>query len=104
MGPESNKDYDDYEKTSNDHSAWNKTSKTLLASSCILKKEYDRALKQMRKQTSDIVPLGFELLAVIIILRGMAIECWFKSIYLKRGGKIVKNNKFFQPKNLEIII
>jgi hypothetical protein len=101
MGLVNNENYEDYEKTGNDHSAWDRTFKILMASSCILEKEYNKALKQMHKQTSGIVLLGFELLPVRLMLKGMATECWFKTIYLKQGKKLVENNRISQPKKFQ---
>lgn len=57
----------------------------------------DNHVKQIRKtlfQANKFNPISFHAIDPCFMLKGFAIECYFKAFWLIRGNKFIVNNKF----------
>lgn len=80
-----------YHKVGNSHIAWKLSAQDLLISSEFLFQQYKTI--DPSNVSDHIKPEG-RVLEVLKMLRGMALECLFKAIYLKNGGRLVKDGKY----------
>lgn len=73
--------------------AWHIVSKELLAASRVLKERAD-SFDSTSLKSGDPTPYETQLGAVELMLRGMAMECLLKALWLKSGNVLVQGGKY----------
>jgi hypothetical protein len=87
---------DQHEKIGNSYSSWNYCATRLLIAADILKEKLDSAVPTLSNlsQTDDSILQGVMVNAPQLMLRGFAIECLLKGLWVKRGNLIVVYGKY----------
>jgi hypothetical protein len=84
---------EEFNRNGNMPLAWEMTADNLLVSADILKAEREK-IELSEISAGSLIPPSFVTLSVELMLRGFAVECLFKGIWLARGNKIAENGKF----------
>ena len=82
-----------YNRTGNTPTAWIVAADSLQAAARILKGHRDR-FDPMQLSVGDNVPDEGKVLFPELMLKGFAVECLMKALWLKRGNKLVVNGKY----------
>jgi hypothetical protein len=82
-----------YHAVGNDHRAWILSAEDLLAASRLLRK-LRNAFDIESVGVGDDIPDEGRIHPVELMLRGFAVECLLKALWLKRGEKICVNGKY----------
>jgi len=82
-----------YETYGNNFRSWLISADNLLAASRVLKKQRDE-FDESQLKIGDSEPDEIKVLFPELMLRGFAIECLLKSIWLKNGGKLTANGEY----------
>jgi hypothetical protein len=80
-------------RAGNSSAAWQSVADDLLIASQVLK-ERAASLDLTSLVAGDPIPVEGRLGAVELMLKGMAIECLLKALWLKRGNMLIKNGKY----------
>ena len=84
-----------YDTVGNMHGAWGSHASCLLEAAKILKTAFDAAyLIADKAGPGEALPAALYVHPTEIMLRGFALECFFKALWLKRGNKLAKDGKF----------
>ena len=78
-----------HEDTGNNHIAWEIFANNLLVSSNVIKKQRDRG-----EVDENGIPYDIQILFPEIMLRGFAVECLLKALWVKRGEKLVSDGEY----------
>ncbi len=82
-----------YNRTGNTPTAWIVAADSLQAAARILKAHRDR-FDPMQLNVPDEDKVLFKVLFPGLMLKGFAVECLMKALWLKRGNKLVVNGKY----------
>lgn len=74
--------------------AWEGAAEDLLAAAQILKERHE-SFDRASLGPNDPMPPESGVKPVELMLRGMAVECMLKALWLKRGNVIVRDGKYF---------
>ena len=72
---------------------WRQCAEDLLISSCLLYNSYS-SVDLTSLPVGAHVPDQGKIFGIIKMLRAMALECLFKALWLKKGGKLAKDGKY----------
>lgn len=81
-----------YDKAGNDWNAWASSANYLLASARVLRAARDAADLAATKP-GDPLPDGEKVGACEFMLKGFALECLFKGLWVKRGNVLARDGK-----------
>src|SRR5437870_4009614 len=82
-------------ETANDPDAWETAADDLLNASGVLAREREAVLKRAPEEADAKSALAATMLRPAeLMLRGMALECLMKAVWLKRGGRFVEGVGF----------
>ncbi len=99
MLPES-RQIENYERTGNSFTSWYKRAEDLLIGADILKAQRDKAIVEYFKAKPDQeILLGLRILSPELMLRGYALECLLKGIWIKRGNSLIRNGRYCKIPN-----
>lgn len=86
---------DNYDYVGNDPMSWQITAGKLLAAVEVLKRArdnyYETTIHELKKD--DPIPSEGRILNSEIMLRGFAMECLLKGVYVKQGNKLAANGR-----------
>jgi hypothetical protein len=82
-----------FERAGNLATSWYAVAENLLLASNVLK-ERAASFDPFAVSTDDAVPREGRLGAVELMLRGMAVECLLKAVWLAKGNELVDGGKF----------
>ncbi|MDP3028211.1 MAG: hypothetical protein Q8O04_01675 [Deltaproteobacteria bacterium] len=82
-----------YHKVGNDHSAWMSSAEDLLAASRMLRK-LKNAFDIESVGVGDTIPDEGRIHPVELMLRGFAVECLLKALWVKQGGTICSDGEY----------
>jgi hypothetical protein len=82
-----------HERAGNLSSAWQLCARDLLFASDVLE-ERRRAAYEEAPIVGDLVPLEYGLHPAALMLKGMALECLLKGLWLIRGNSLVLDGKY----------
>ena len=87
-----------FDKTGNTSAAWISTADSLLTAARVLKTCRDR-FDPTRLKVGDTIPDECVVLFPELMLRGFAVECLLKALWLKLGNKLVGAGKYLGVKD-----
>lgn len=89
----------DYKSHGNDYIWWVDKAEEMLISSTILEKAYRSGLDELKNSESSVYPNECRILPIIIYLRALALELYFKATILKNGKELVSDERFIGKAN-----
>lgn len=84
---------DQFQKVGNDHNAWMLSAGDLFAASRLLRKVRN-SFDTESIGVGDAIPDEGRIHATELMLRGFAVECLLKALWVMRGGKICVEGKY----------
>ena len=80
-----------YERAGNEPACWRSCAQDLLAAASVLRQRREKCPPDV---TDDLVGSQWRIHPPELMLRGMAVECLLKALWVKRGNRIVKDGEY----------